>query len=303
MILCPPEWHEWRAGDVMLYARRPGPVHVHCVMSYQERVTPVRSFPTLLNAVLADDPEFQLVSKNKITRFVTDEGEYAAMITANGTYRDRKIAHIVASVFAEDFCTLLDARVEAEYLEAHAAMVFQLAKTDRLGLGVRRRRYGFSPPPGWHPVPGLGLEVVLLPPDYPSIHAAITIYPAEPIHGGIDPHLLQNIHDERVGISNDDEVCQAAFTPDWKRGKGLGGEEWTTRRSLPGDALAGKILRYFVVLRDERYYYAAKLETVDGPHADKLHETFVSTIGTIEPLPEANVARTSASDPFSMWIE
>src|SRR5262249_42704455 len=150
--------------------------------------------------------------------------------------------------------------------------VLQLARTDRLGLGVRRRRYGFSPPRGWHPVAGMGLDVVLLPPEYPALHGAITIYPAEPL-AGVDPHAWENTHDQRVGIETADEVCQLAASPAWKRGKGLTGEEWSTVRQLPNSP--GKIVRHFVVLRDERYFYAAKLETMDGPHLKRLHDTFV----------------------------
>ncbi len=296
MILCPPGWREWRAGDVLMYSPREG--RLDCVMTYQERVTPLRSFPALLQDVLAEDPEFQLVEKSRIRRFVTDEGEYGARIVARGTYHGRPIGHVLASVFADDFCTQLSARATAEHLDEYTALVEDLSMHDRLGLGVRRRRVGFTPPKGWHPSPGFALEIALLPPDYPRIHASITVYPAEP--WGFDPHQYQRVHDERVGLPPGEELEQLARTAAWKGGKPLEGSEWRSRRSLPGDA--GKMLRCFVVLKDERYVYAAKLEAMEDDHFGELHEAFVQTVGSIEPIPQP-LGKAGHDSVFAIWNE
>ncbi|HEY0251225.1 MAG TPA: hypothetical protein VGC41_06840, partial [Kofleriaceae bacterium] len=89
MFLCPAGWREWRAGDDLLYS--PRETKIHCVMRYRERVTPLRSFPKLLHETLVEDVEFVPEQRNKITRFVTDEGEYAALIVVRGMFRGRPI--------------------------------------------------------------------------------------------------------------------------------------------------------------------------------------------------------------------
>ncbi|HNN91183.1 MAG TPA: hypothetical protein PKI03_02900 [Pseudomonadota bacterium] len=275
---------------------------VHCVMTYRERISPIRSFPKLLHEALADDPEFVPGERNQITRFVTNEGEYAAMIIVHGTYRERALAHIVSSVFADDFCTLIDARVEAPYVDEYAQLVMTLAKADQLQLNVRRRRFGFMPPKGWHVVAGQGLDVALLPPEYPRVHGAITVYPAEPAQTAQDPHTLQNLHDERVGLGSVSESQQWAMTGSPERR--LRGEQWRTVRKLPqAGGPSAQMVRYLVVLRDEHYFYTLKLETLDGPHVEPLHQAFVEVIGTIEPIPLPLAARGRGRDLSKMWCD
>lgn len=301
MFLCPVGWHEWRAGDALLYTPREG--RTHCVMQYRERVAPVRVFPHLLAETLADDADFIVDSKNKITRFLTDEGEYAALIVVKGTFRGRAIAHVISAVYAEEFSTCLDARVESKFADEYSELVLELTKADRLQLGVRRRRIGFAPPPGWHAIPGLSLEVSLLPPDYPHTHAAITVYAAQPAANAIDPHAYQNLHDIRVGLGEGQEVRRLAMAGSPQRP--LHGDEWHTIRELPDAAgAARKMERFLVVLRDDRYLYVAKLEALAGPRVAELHRTFSAMIGTFEPIPHAVAQHGAQPDsPFGLWSE
>lgn len=297
MFLCPDGWHEWRAGDGLRYT--PRQERVHCVMTYRERVTPIRAFPKLLHEALAEDAEFEIGEKSKITRLYTDEGEYAALIVVRGMFRGRPIAHIVSAVFADDFSTLLDARVEADYIDQYSQLVLELTKADRLELKVRRRRYGFIPPAGWHPIAGLGLELVLMPPNYPSLHASITMYPAQPLAAAPDPHELQSLHDERVGLGPAKEVRNLAMVGPVERE--LRGEEWRTTRELPNKQ--GKLVRYQVVLRDERYLYVAKLEAFECDELEALHRAFSETVGTIEPIPLPLAERSTNAKPTGMWSD
>ena len=268
-------------------------------MTYRERVTPIRSFPKLLHEALAEDAEFEIGEKSKITRLYTDEGEYAALIVVRGMFRGRAIAHIVSAVFADDFSTLLDARVEAEFIDEYSQLVLELTKADRLELGIRRRRYGFVPPAGWHPIPGIGLEIALVPPNYPALHASITMYPAQPLVDAQDPHEYQNLHDERVGLGPAEEIKNLAMVGPAERE--LRGEEWRTTRALPNDQ--GKIVRHQVVLRDERYLYVAKLEALEGDELEALHRAFSETVGTIEAIPLPLSARSTNSTLTGMWSD
>ncbi len=293
MFLCPAGWREWRAGDDLLYSPREG--HIHCVMRYRERVTPIRSLPKLVHELLADDVEFVPGERNKVTRFVTDEGEYAALIVVRGSFRGRPIGHVVSSIFADDFAAVLDARVEADHLDDYAQRVLALAKSDRFELGIRRRRIGFKPPAGWHPIPGMSLDMALLPPEYPKLHASIVVFPAQPLAGGLDPHERQIQHDDHVGLGRGDDTRRVAMVG------GLRGEEWEMVRVLPDHA--GKMVRYLVVLRDDRYTYSAKLEALQGPHLVGLHETFAELIGTFEAIPMTITARANHPSIFEIWSD
>jgi hypothetical protein len=293
MFLCPDGWREWRAGDDLLYSPREG--NLHCVMRYRERVTPLRSFPKLLDEVLVEDVEFVPEERNKITRFVTDEGEYAALIVVRGTFRNRRIGHVVTAIFADDFSTLLDARVEGDFVDRYAQQLLALTKTDRLDLGVRRRRLGFKPPAGWHPIIGLALDVALLPPDYPKLHASITVNAAYPLANGIPPYEHQVLHDVHVGLGRGADTRKIAMTA------GLRGEEWEMIRTLPNNG--GRIVRYLVVLRDGRYTYSAKLEAFEGPGLRDLHEIFSTTVGTFEAIPQPVAQRANQSSIFEIWSD
>ena len=140
------------------------------------------------------------------------------------------LAHIVSSVFADDFCTLIDARVEAPYVDEYAQLVMTLAKADQL-----QRTFVVgdlaSCRPGLARRGRSGLDVALLPPEYPRVHGAITVYPAEPAQTAQDPHTLQNLHDERVGLGSVSESQQWAMTGSPERR--LRGEQWRTVRKLP----------------------------------------------------------------------
>ena len=293
MFLCPSGWHEWRGGDRLIYTPRTGAVQ--CVMTYRERVRPVRAFPKLLHDVLAADPELVIEEKNKITRFITDEGEYAALIVVRGHFRGRPIGHVVAAIYTEEFTTLVDARVETAVIDEYAQRVLELVKSDRLELGLRRRRVAFKPPAGWHVIPGTGLDVTLLPPDYPKVHASITVEPAHPLAQGFDPHEFAALHDQAVGLVGGSETRKLAEV------NLLHGDEWEMVRPLPDGQ--GKLVRHLVVLRDERYTYAAKLEALEGNQLPNLMTAFHDLVRSFQPVPAPLQARNDRGSIFEIWTD
>jgi hypothetical protein len=216
-------------------------------------------------------------------------------MAASGMRDGEPTVYVFASVFTEFFNTKLVVRGELAQLERLSALVVDVAHRDRLGLGLRRRRIGFTPPTGWHPIPGLGLDMVFLPPNYPQTHAAITVYPAVPVELAVHPRRFQHEHDERIGLPAQHESRSAARTQRTKRNIGLEGSEWTSRRPLPNDL--GEFVRYLIVLRDSRYVYSTKLEALAGPQLDELHRVFIDMMSTIEaiPTPSADVR------PLEIW--
>jgi hypothetical protein len=272
-----------------MYTPREG--RVDCIMTYAERVAPLQTLPVLLYETLAEDVDFKRHETRKIARFISDEGEYGARIVTTGEHHGMPVAHIVAAIFTEDFSTRLTARVEMDRLDHYIALVDELARGDRLMLGTRRRRIAYRPPAGWHPVPGLFLEVGLFPPDYPRRHSCIVAFPAEPLQAAQDPKDVQERHDERVGICRLERTCTEVIT----RNK-LRGEEWRSLHTM----LDGKRMRrHLVILRDRLYCYTLRLETLDE-EAGSEHEAFMDMVGSVEPIPP--VRHASAPHP-SLWID
>ena len=279
MILCPPGWHERRSGDVLVYLPR-NPPH-DCVLTYAEHVAPLRPLLELANETLAEDPEFEVSRTLMITRLVTDEGEYAARVVVHGRRRGQPVAHIVGAVFADDFSTRLTARVtDLARLDDHVTLVTELLRADRLALGVRRRRFAFQPPPAWHPVPGMALDIAFFPPDYPRSHSCIVVPAAEPVAALPQgpAKLLQEI-DERVGLPPGQHV---RTTPIATR-RNLVGEELMWTRRLPG--LEREMHRYLAVLQDDRYYYTLRMDALAHQDLEQEHERFVATACSVESLP------------------
>jgi hypothetical protein len=301
MIPCPPGWREWRVGDSLRYASKDA--GCRCVLTYDERLTPVRSLTKLTRAALAEEPDFVATQEHHIVRLITHEGEYGAFVQVRGRSLDERPAVVsVAAIFTEHFNTSLVARIEGDHRDgdAHVEQMTQLllevTQLDSLGLGQRRRRVGFTPPRNWHPIPGLGLDMVLLPPDYPKTHGSITVYPAEPLELAVDPIRVQRDHDQRVGLPPPvAEERSMARTRQTKRNLALLGEEYTSRRVLPGNQ--GEMVRHLVVLRDDHYVYATKLEALRGPRMEQLRADFIDMMGSIESIPQVSAdARV-----FDIW--
>lgn len=291
MIAPPPDWHHRRSGDVYMYMPRdptPG-----CVLTYSERVSPLRSLAAHVRETLETDAEFEPTAVFTTARFLTLEGEYGARAVIKGHRGQQPVAHVIAAVFADDFSTRVTARItDLARLDEYIAMVVRLARHDRLGLGIRRRRYMFQPPSGWHAVPGIGLELAFYPPEYPKRRACLVVSPAEPIAlSGGHPRSTLADQDVRQGLS---PVLAETSMPLATRSALLKGELWRSSRALPG---AGKMVRSLAVLMDGRYYYALRLEAL-AETGDADDQILIQTAGSVEPLP---VATPVTQDSLALW--
>ena len=296
MILPPPGWHHRRTSDVYVYVPREG--QLDCVITYVERLSPLRSLPALVRETLASDPEFNVGEVFMTNRFVTLEGEYGARVTVTGLHHGKPAAHIVAGVFVEDFSTRLTARVEdLSRLVEYEELVHELAIHDRLALGARRRRVAFQPPEGWHLVPDMGLDVIFFSPEYPRTPACIIVSPSDPITPTNNPKGLLEIVDEHRGLP----PPEGATVQPLATRANLEGEVWRTTRALPG--APAPMVRYQAILTDA-YYYTLRLESLDNEDLAPQVEVFVKTAGSVESLPLAvEQAQGTAAPTFDMWSE
>lgn len=295
MILPPENWHQRRSGDRYIYMPREEP---GCVLSYAERLSPLRSIRAQLREVMADDPGFRPEKAFPNVRFVTDEGEFGSHTMALGARHGQQVAHIVASVFAEDFATQLAARVtDIGRLDQFRELVAEIARADRLNLGIRRRRYAFRPPPSWHLVPEMSLDAAFFAPNYPKTRSCIVISAAEPIQltANTPKEWLDEL-DRRRGLLPADET---ALAPTPTRQQELESEQWKSVR----DVGIGKMVRYLVVLRDDRYFYPLRLEALDHEGIEAEHMTLLETAGTVESLrtPVITASGEVPTEAFTMW--
>jgi hypothetical protein len=269
-----------------------------CVLTYAERLVPLRSLRAHLRETMAEDPGFRPGRLYASTRFVTGEGEFGAHAMVTGERHGQPIAHIVAAVFAEDFSTRLAARItDLDRLSEYRELVAELARGDRLGLGIRRRRHAYRPPPGWHLVPQPDLDAAFFSPGYPEPRSCIIVSPAEPIT--LSPRSPKEWLDEldrRRGLPAGRETV---LPPPPTRHDNLVGEEWRSER----DVGVGKMVRYLVVLRDDHYFYPLRLETLEHPGIVEEHLVLLETAGTVESLraPAVTAMAEVPIEAFTMW--
>src|SRR6185295_441941 len=81
---------------------------------------------------------------------------------------------------------------QPDQAEAFGAVVRELTLGDVHLLGVRRRRFVYTPPEGWHGLAQL-FEATWYPTDYPLRDLSLTVTPAVPAIGGLARGLLAAI--------------------------------------------------------------------------------------------------------------
>jgi hypothetical protein len=103
----------------------------------------------------------------EVERLVTDEGEHGALAVGRGA--------VWGVVFGDDAFAWYEAKGAGDLRTPIGALV----RTHRLGLGPRRRRYGYTPPAGWDAI-ARGLHTDWLAPGFPHRWAVVSVYAAEP---------------------------------------------------------------------------------------------------------------------------
>lgn len=289
----------WQAipseGGILL---RWAPAAEACWVQYVES-RPLQPLAAQVQQQLALDSEFSVAASSPIFRFQTEEGEYGAGLIVDGRSRlsGAPLRRIFCSVFADHTCTSLVAHLQqpSRYAELGDRVV-RLAASDRLCLGQRRRRFAFSPPPGW-PIRAVGLSAWLLHPAFPRRGVRIVVPPAWPLADdtpGLDVWLREQDGQEGLSAEPATEYRLQAR----KTALGLPGflREGFVRASRDGE----RHLRLASFMRDEHYLYGLRLIAPADEPPRPLVELLSALSDSIEPLPRGLAGGPTTPSPASV---
>src|SRR5882672_8803921 len=133
MIAAIPEWTFENRGPFVVLAppQGKGRGRIH----YSERHRPIRRVRDLVSG-FERDPRFRIVRVGAPERMITNEGEYAALVTVDGTLLEKPVQRTVGYVFGDDFYDEIDGlALEPEEFDRFARHVRQLVLTNDLVLG------------------------------------------------------------------------------------------------------------------------------------------------------------------------
>jgi hypothetical protein len=273
MLPAPAGWSKVSAIDAVLLVA-PGGV-AQGQMRYEERVSPVRPFPALVEEVLRADPGFALIAASPPVRLVTDEGEFAALTRIDGTRDGAPAFHTVGAVLGDGFAAVLDATATnpTRFVSLGRLAEDSLRKIV-LGLGRRRRLYAYAPPPGWQAIP-TGLVANWYPPGYPDDATHIVVYPANPTEArpvAVFDEMLRE--DERSGWV----VARRRGPYPVENRTGLVGEAWALA-SAAGEE------RRLVVFAHAGHLYSVRLASFRRDLLREHERVLADLVDSIEPLP------------------
>jgi len=220
---------------------------------------PLATLGEIVDRALAGEPGFRAERRTGEERLVTIEGEHAAAVTVAGTFEGRPAQRDFGVVFLDDAYALTSGYCLApDDFELFSATVRELARGDSHFLGVRRRRYDYLAPEGWR-AERRGFDAEWR---APESAASITVWPAMP-----------------RGLVPASTVVAQAIAEAARAGDGL------TRSPLRVASLRGEELvagsRRMVVLEDDRYTYAARLDATTAQYA----AAFGALVRSIQPIP------------------
>lgn len=251
---------------------------------YRERMVPVRRVEVLTRTILAGWPALAFDVPGQIERLITDDGEHAAVVTVMAREHDVRVLCVLGFVVTDDFYSVVTATSRTpERFEAVVELVHDLVRRTDHGLGVRRRRFEYAPPPAFQPRQH-SLLTEWLSPGYPADTTSIFVHPAnphrsEPLAELVDALALESSR------SFDSPVIVSATEHAAGELSGIGRV-----------VRLGGLTRWLVVLRDALYDYPIELVT---PAPELLQSTFTSVVASIRPLPMPKVsARAISIDHF-----
>jgi hypothetical protein len=190
-------------------------------------------------------------------RVITDEGEYAAIAQLAATGASGPIEASVGAIFGDDFYyEVLGAASAPEHAETVRALVDDLVRTTKLGLGRPRRRWFEYPlPVGWR---GLARELATewYAPGFPHCFGVITVPPARALAESPEPDAGET---ERIATQH--------LEGEWRR--------------MRDDTRAIEQ----VVLADRAYRYTVRLDS-DLVHLEYHRAVLRAIVDGIRPLPE-----------------
>jgi hypothetical protein len=214
-----------------------------------------------------------------LRRFHTYEGEAAGIVTLEIDLGGAHVERTLALVASDDLCAVFDGlATRADTFESWRAAVLELARSYYMGLGeLRRRRFEYAPPPGWHGV-GRPYVTAWYAPGYPNEAAFLQVFDARPLAENpveVDDRLL-TIENQRL-----EPIASAPIAP----GRELSGH--LLRASVQEGGRTVHVVRARLV--DERFLYLVQLHADDDALETGL-AALDALVASVEPIPKAGPA-------------
>jgi hypothetical protein len=293
MIVLPHGWAVVNEADHLLLEQADAGARI----VYRERNHPLAKVGVLVRRHLADFREFVPNElPDCVERVMTAEGEYGALATIAGSERGQPAQRDLGFVFGDDFYALVSSVcVRPAHFEMVTSAVRTLVATDIHALGVRRRRFEYSPPRGWLPIARY-MVTDWLAPNFPRDACHLTVYPANPL--SISPiNVLATLAQSFRGASTqiERERMGTMRTP-----SGLAGE---IAEIVYVDG-PSRLIKQFAVMQDARYNYTLEVTaTADAAleaHRAELENVFAS----VQPIPSVrDLARDMDLATQGYWVE
>ncbi len=266
------------------------------LVHYRERMRPLARLGVLVREYLALNREFTTTAPYAAERLVTREGEHAALVTLRGTEDGAPAQRDLGFVFGDDFFASLTGQstIEARFDEL-TATVRDLVTSDSHGLGVRRRRFEYTPPVDWEPIVE-GFVTDWYPPGFPNDPVILTVRPANP--RTLEPLEMIAAMMQELGRSSYHVEIESGPTP-VAPSADLHGAIVTLRLARAGDR---ELIKQVAVVRDARFAYSLEVTARSVDQLEAHPRMLEHVVESIRPVPQA---RSVALDLhlFSHWSE
>jgi hypothetical protein len=243
---------------------------------YHERL-PVRGLLATVRALVGADPSYRMETVGKSVPVVTEEGEHGVIVPLRGLHAGLPVARLLGIVMTDEVFAALDTLI---LLRTQLALLERVSRELllglSLGLGVRRRRFHYQPPPGWQAIPN-GLVATWIPPGFPDDTTTIAVFPANP-RGEAPAALMQALlrREAAAGFALDGDVEAWPFASD----EGLEGQRFHFAGASPRHP---RVEHDVVIYAAGAYRYVLRLETARPSEAHS--ETFLALARSAEPVP------------------
>ncbi len=261
-----------------------------------ERLRPVLRASQVVQRVLDDDPAYRLGGVSRAQPFVTSDGEHGAWIDLQGTRDEASVRRAIAIIFADEFVVAFDIlAIQLERWDELELTARELVVAHELGLGIRRRRYLYTPPPGWTGL-ARGLVGYFYPPGFPNDRAFLVVQPAIPV-----PEVPDGL-----GAELGDGLAPSGTPID----RAIEGVEGLHARHvvLAGTALRSHqpLVRHAIIQHAPPYLYVMRLDHPGVADDDEVPAVLAATARSIVPVPNPGarvIPRPGTAVLFDHWAD
>jgi hypothetical protein len=248
---------------------------------YRERVRPLCRVSVVVDQMLARFPQFKATHVGKPAMLTSSEGEYGAIVTIGGKIDDQPAQRDLGFVFGDDFYALISSlTLDPARFTDFTRWTRSLIVLDTHALGVRRRRFLYTPPPGWQGLPR-GFTTEWAPVDFPRNLSLIHVFPANPI-GEMPETVLEHMLAE--DNANGFELEAMRGPEPIASLHGLTGSAWNIVGRFAGKPRSHRDL---VVFKDPRFLYSLRLETMQEDRIQE-RQVFLDLVRSAHPIPTSS---------------